>query len=90
MRHLPDQSYKWIAHAIDHWSKFQFAYPLARKTADEVAQGLQNHIFSYFGLPSIIQSDNERSLSMPYCTRSLSNGQGQCSSLEAERRNLTQ
>lgn len=58
MRHLPDEDYKWIAHAIDHWSKFQFAYPLVRKTAEEVAHGLQHLIFPYFGLPSIIHSDN--------------------------------
>lgn len=58
MRHLPDGCYKWIAHAVDHWSKFNFAYPLVRKTAEEVAEGLQCLIFPYFGLPSILQSDN--------------------------------
>lgn len=58
MRHLPDGSFKWIAHAVDHWSKFNFAYPLFSKTAEEVAEGMQSFIFSYFGLPSILQSDN--------------------------------
>ena len=57
MWHLPDGEFKWIAHAVDHWSKFQFVYPLVNKTA-EVAQGLQTLIFPYFGLPSIIQNNN--------------------------------
>ncbi len=31
MRHLQDENYEWILHGIDHWSKFQFAYPLIRR-----------------------------------------------------------
>ncbi len=60
MRHLPDENYKWILHGIDHWSKFQFAYPLINKSAVDVAVALQKYVFPILGLPSILQSDNGR------------------------------
>ena len=28
MRHLPDEDFKWILHIVDHWSKFNLAFPL--------------------------------------------------------------
>ena len=37
MRHLPDGDYKWICHAIDHLSKFNFAFPIETKDAELVA-----------------------------------------------------
>ena len=60
MRHLPDGDYHWIFHAVDHWSKFHFAYPLVNKTAVEVAFVLTRLIFPMMGIPSILQSDNGR------------------------------
>ena len=45
MRHLPDGSYHWILHCVDHWSKFNFAYPLASKHAVCVSAAL-NTTFS--------------------------------------------
>ena len=36
MRRLPDGDYKWICHAIDHWSKFNLAIPIETKEAESV------------------------------------------------------
>ena len=60
MRHKPDGDYSYIAHYMDHWSKFHVIWPLKRKTADEVASGLNQRVFPYLGLPRIIHSDNGR------------------------------
>ena len=60
MRHLPDGSYNWILHCVDHWSKFNFAYPLTSKHAVGVSTALNSHIFPYFGVPRILHSDNGR------------------------------
>jgi transposase InsO family protein len=60
MRHLPHGTKKWILHCVDHWSKFNFAYALDSKTAENVADILRTHIFPYFGVPRILHSDNGR------------------------------
>ena len=60
MRHLPDKDYKWILHLVDHWSKFNFAFPLFRKSTKDVANALEKWVFPVMGLPSILQSDNGR------------------------------
>lgn len=60
MRHLPDGDFKWICHLVDYWSKFNWALPLERKTAEEVANVLHNQVFHYFGLPTVLHSDNGR------------------------------
>jgi len=58
MRHLLDGDYKWICHAIDHWSKFNFAFPIETKEGESVASVFETYIFPYFGVPKIFQSDN--------------------------------
>ena len=60
MRHLPHGNTKWILHCVDHWSKFNFAYALEAKSARNVANVLNTHIFPYFGVPRILHSDNGR------------------------------
>ena len=60
MRHLPDGTYKWILHLVDHWSKFHFVFPLTCKSAANVANALQKWVFPVMGLPSVLQSDNGR------------------------------
>ena len=60
MRHMPDDSYNYIAHYMDHWSKFHVMWPLMRKSAVEVAIGLATKVFPCLGLPKILQSDNGR------------------------------
>ena len=56
MRHLPHGNKKWILHCVDHWSKFNFAYALEAKSARNVADVLNTHIFPYFGVPRILHS----------------------------------
>ena len=51
MRDQPDGEFKWIAHVMDHWSKFHVMWPLTRKTAQQVADGLQEKVFAVFGTP---------------------------------------
>jgi len=58
MRHLPDGDFKWILHAIDQWSKFNFAFPLKSKDAEYFAATLKFYIFPYFEIPKIFHSDN--------------------------------
>lgn len=60
MRHMPDKSYNYIAHFMDHWSKFHILWPLRKKTGNEVSNGLTSRVFPYIGLPKILQSDNGR------------------------------
>ena len=60
MRHRPDGSYQWIAHYMDHWAKFHCLFPLMRKSAAEVALGLQKYVFAFLGTPKILHSDNGR------------------------------
>ena len=59
-RHLPHDGNKWILHIVDHWSKFNVAYPLPQKTAKKVTNALEKWIFPIFGLPTILHSDNGR------------------------------
>ncbi|XP_034033972.1 SCAN domain-containing protein 3-like isoform X2 [Thalassophryne amazonica] len=59
-RHAPDGKYNWIAHFMDHWSKFHVIWPLTSKTPKEVAEGLNTRVIPYLGLPKIFQSGNGR------------------------------
>ena len=58
MQSKPDGQYRYICHAVDHFSKFHVIFPLVSKEAWVVANGIKIHVFSYFGLPRIIHSDN--------------------------------
>ena len=55
---MPHNEQKWILYKVDHWSKFTFACPIPSKSARDVADVLQRHVLSLFGLLSILQSDN--------------------------------
>ena len=56
MRHMPHNGCNWILHIVDHWSNFNFAFPLVKRKANHKA--LHNYVFPVFGLPAIIHSDN--------------------------------
>ena len=45
---------------MDHWAKTHFLFPLCRKSGAEVELNLQNHVFSFVGIPRILHSDNGR------------------------------
>ena len=52
------EQFKFLGHAVDHFSKFRVIFALKTKEATEVAQNLDEKVFSVFGLPSILHSDN--------------------------------
>ncbi|KAE8737895.1 hypothetical protein FOCC_FOCC016636, partial [Frankliniella occidentalis] len=55
----PDSSgYTHIFTFIDHWSRLLIAVPLRSITGEAVAQALIAHVFSKYGLPRRILSDN--------------------------------
>ena len=57
---MPDDEDYYIAHYMDHWSKFHIIWPLMKKSAIEVSMGLVTKVFPYIGVPKILQSDNGR------------------------------
>ena len=60
MWHDSDGPYNWIGHFMDNFSKFHVLFPLENKRGQTVATALRQYVFSYFGLPYILQSDNAR------------------------------
>ena len=64
MRRMPHNGCNWILHIMDHWSKFNFAFPLVKMKANHVVKALHNYmyVFPVFGLPGIIHSDNDKEL----------------------------
>ena len=62
MKHLPDGEYKWICHAIDHWSRFNFAFPIETKEAELVASVFKTYIFHTFECQRFFSLTMERSL----------------------------
>ena len=59
MQSIADGEYKWLLVYQDHFTKFVQLRPIKQKSAIEVAGALLD-IFSIFGVPSILQSDNGR------------------------------
>ena len=59
MRIQPDGDHKWILVYQDHSTKFAQLRPVTSKRAPEIAYQLLD-IFSIFGAPTILQSDNGR------------------------------
>ena len=58
MQTKPDPPYHFICHVVDHFTKFHILFPLEHKLANEVARSLIERVFSMFGLPTILHSDN--------------------------------
>ena len=78
MSHEPDARFNWIAHVVDHWGKFHILWPQIRKTAIEVIAGLRRHVFAYFGLPKILQSDNGLEFKNKLMEEEINNWVGDC------------
>ena len=57
-RNAPDGEYNWICHAIDPFTKYHIIFPMKSKETKEVATGSKKRVFSYFGVPYILHSDN--------------------------------
>ena len=60
MQSKPDANYKFICHVGDHFSKFRILFPCFTKEAEEISKNLIEKVFSIFGVPSILHSDNGR------------------------------
>ena len=54
---------KWILVITDHFSRWSDAYPLPDATAESAARVLEERVFSQFGIPEIIHSDQGRQFS---------------------------
>jgi hypothetical protein len=57
MQDQPDDGYRWILHAKDHFSKLSGLFLLPRKEAIHVAHAFMHWIMAY-GPPTIVQCDN--------------------------------
>ena len=60
MSSVPDNGKRWIGHYRDHFSKFSILWTQGRKSADETVENMERFVFSYIGVPKILQSDNGR------------------------------
>lgn len=58
MTNNPDGLFSWIVHVVDHFSKFTILFPTVGNSAEEIAEDLIAKVFSYFGLPKIMYSEN--------------------------------
>jgi transposase InsO family protein len=55
---LSNRGNRYLLTVIDGFSKYSFAIPLKNKTAKAVASKLYKHVFSQFGYPKRLHSDN--------------------------------
>lgn len=60
MSSIPDGGNRWIGHYRDHFSKYSILWVQKRKSADETVENMERFVFSYLGVPKILQSDNGR------------------------------
>ena len=58
LRNSPDGEFHYIAHVMDHFSKYHILFPTKTKEADEVATLFRERVLAYFGAPAIFHSDN--------------------------------
>ena len=72
-----DDGYKYIMTFIDHFSKFVVLKPLS-KQGQEVVRNLRDSVFSIFGKPSILQTDNGGEFIDRHMDELSQNWPGQC------------
>ena len=58
MQSRPSGEFMYIGHVSECFSKLRIIFPLISKEAAMVVEQLHTRVFSYFGLPSILQSDH--------------------------------
>ena len=78
----PDPPFNYICHVVDHFTKFYCLFPLISKSADEVSRGLVEKVFSWFGLPKILHSDNGKEFVNEVIKTTILIWPGQCSILD--------
>ena len=77
-RNAPDGEYNRICHAIDPFTKYHILFPMKSKEAKEVATGLRERVFGYFGLPYILHSDNGREFANSVIAYTIDNWPSEC------------
>ena len=53
-----DRKYIWIAHVEDHFTKLHIIWAQETKTMEETGDNFERCVLAYFGLPSILHTDN--------------------------------
>ena len=79
MQSKPDPPFNYICHVVDHFTKFHCLFPLISNCADEASRGLVEKVFSLFGLPIILHSDNVKELVNDVIKTTILIWPGQCS-----------
>ena len=74
---MPHNDHKWILHIVDHWSKFTFAFPIPSKSARDVANALQKHIFPVKLVADLMQT-REKSLTIEFVDVQKQKGSSDC------------
>jgi hypothetical protein len=73
-----EHSYYWIAHVEDHFTKLHILWPQETKTMEETAAGFERYVLAYFGLPSILHTDNGQEFVNKCMRHLLINWDGNC------------
>ena len=59
---LTEDGYRFAITIIDSFTRFPIVIPLKTKDAVEIADALFTHVFSLFGFPTVVHSDNDFTL----------------------------
>ena len=86
MSATPANEFNWIGHVLDCFTKFHILFPMKTKGAHEVADNLATHVFSYFGMPYLLQSDNGCEFVNAVIKDLLTNWEGLCKTINGRPR----
>jgi len=53
-----DRKYVWIAHVEDHFTKLHIIWAQETKTMEETTEMFERYVLAYFGLSTILHTDN--------------------------------
>ena len=81
-----DGEYNWIGHVIDCFTKFHILFPLKSKEAGKIADNMATRVFSHFGMPYLLQSDNGREFVNSVMTDLLQSWEGLCKTINGRPR----
>lgn len=71
MSSCTDGNYNWIGHYKDHFSRFSIIWAQKQKCAVETVKCIERFVFSYLGVPKLLQSDNGKEFNNKVHTYSL-------------------
>ncbi len=61
-----DRKYVWIAHVEDHFTKLHIIWAQETKTMEETADMFERYVLAYFGLSTILHTDNGQEFKNKY------------------------